>query len=116
MATSNRERLEAIRNEMESSIKFLEELKHRKEGLLKEIESVLERISQRRTGIFQQEEKLRKLVAEADLVQQDILQRKEEIDGENADLVVVEQELRGLRQQLSLMTASFPNSMCLRLT
>ena len=63
------------------------------------------RISQRRAGISEQEEKLRKLVAEADLVHQDISQRKEEIEKENEDLIVVEQELRGLRQQLSHMTA-----------
>jgi chromosome segregation protein len=105
MATSNRERLEAIRNEMESSTKLLEENKQRKAGLQAEIESILLRISQRRAGISEQEEKLRKLVAEADLVQQDISQRKEEIEKENEDLIVVEQELRGLRQQLSHMTA-----------
>jgi chromosome segregation protein len=105
VATSNRERLDAIRNEMESSTGQLEEVRQRKAGLQTELESVLERISQRRTGILEQEEKLRKLVAEADLVHQDILLRKEEIEGENTDLIVVEQELRGLRQQLSQMTA-----------
>lgn len=104
MATSNRERLEAIRNEMESSAKFLEDLNQRKANLQAEIESVLERISQRRAGISGQEEKLRKLVSEADLIRQDISQRKEEIEKENEDLIVVEQELRGLRQQLSQMT------------
>jgi chromosome segregation protein len=103
-ATSNRERLEAIRNEIDSSTKLLEELRQRKEELQSEIKSVLERISHRRAGISEQEEKLRKLVAEADLVHQDIAQRKEEIEGENEDLIVVEQELRGLRQQLSQMT------------
>ncbi len=105
MATSNRERLEAIKNEMESSTRLLEENKQRKAGLQAEIESILSRISQRRTGISQQDERLRKLVAEADLVSQDISQRKEEIEKENEDLIVVEQELRGLRQQCSHMTS-----------
>jgi len=105
MATSNRERLEAIRNEMESSSRLLEENKQRKAGLQTEIESILSRISQRKAGISEQEEKLRKLVADADLVHQDISRRKEEIEKENEDLIVVEQELRGLRQQLSQMTA-----------
>ncbi len=105
MATSNRERLEAIRNEMESSTRLLEENKQRKAGLQAEIEAILARISQRRAGISEQDEKLRKLVAEADLVHQDISQRKEEIEKENEDLFVVEQELKGLRQQLSHMTA-----------
>lgn len=104
MAASNRERLEAIRNEMESSTKFLEELNQRKANLQTETESVLERISRRRSSIAGEEEKLRKLVAEADLIQQDISRRKEEIEKENEDLIVVEQELRGLRQQLSRMT------------
>ena len=105
MATSNRERLDAIRHEMESSTKLLEELRQRKASLQSEIESVLGRIAQRRTGISEQEEKLRKLVAEADLVKQDIAERKGEIESENEDLIVVEQELKGLRQQLSQMTA-----------
>ena len=104
MATSNRERLDAIRNEMEASTKLLEELRQRKADLHTEIASVLGRISERRAGISEQEEKLRKLVAEADLVRQDIAQRKGEIEDENEDLIVVEQELRGLRQQLSQMT------------
>jgi len=43
-------------------------------------------------------------VAEADLGRQEIAQRKGEIEGENEDLIVVEQELKGLRQQLSQMT------------
>jgi chromosome segregation protein len=104
MATSNRERLDAIRNETESSTKLLEELQQRKANLHDEIADVLERISQRRTGISEQEEKLRKLVAEADLVHQDIAERRGGIENENEDLIVVEQELRGLRQQLSQMT------------
>jgi len=104
MATSNRERLDAIRHEMESSTKLLEELRQRKASLQAEIESVLGRIAQRRTGISEQEEKLRKLVAEADLVKQDIAGRKGEIESENEDLIVVEQELKGLRQQFSQMT------------
>jgi chromosome segregation protein len=104
-AASSRERLEAVRNEMESSIRFLEELKQRKESLRTEIESVLARVSQRRTGISAQEDTLRKLVAEADLVRQDIGRKKEEIEKENEDLIVVEQELRRLRQQHSQMTA-----------
>jgi chromosome segregation protein len=90
---------------MESSTRFLEELKQRKESLRTEIESVLARVSQRRTGISAQEDTLRKLVAEADLVRQDIGRKKEEIEKEHEDLVVVEQELRRLRQQHSQMTA-----------
>jgi chromosome segregation protein len=104
-AASSRERLEAVRNEMESSTRFLEELTQRKESLRTEIESVLARVSQRRTGISAQEDTLRKLVAEADLVRQDIGRKKEEIEKEHEDLVVVEQELRRLRQQHSQMTA-----------
>jgi len=104
MATSNRERLDAIRNEMEASTKLLEELRQRKADLHNEIASVLGRISERRAGISEQEGRLRKLVAEADLVRQDIAQRKGEIEDENEDLIVVEQELKGLRQQLSHLT------------
>ncbi len=104
MATSNRERLDAIRNEMEASTKLLEEFIQRKADLHAEVASVLGRVSERRTGISEQEERLRKLVAEADLVRQDIAQRKGEIEDENEDLIVVEQELKGLRQQLSQMT------------
>ena len=104
MATSNRERLDAIRNEMEASAKLLEELSQRKADLHNEIASVLGRVSERRAGISDQEEKLRRLVAEADLVRQDIAQRKGEIEDENEDLVVVEHELKGLRQQLSHLT------------
>jgi chromosome segregation protein len=104
MATSNREKLEAIRNEMETSTKLLEELRQKKAGLHTEVASVLGRISERRAGISEQEVRLRKLVAEADLLRQDIAQRRGEIESENEDLIVVEQELRGLRQQLSQMT------------
>ena len=103
-AASNRERLEAVRNEMESSSKLLEELRQRKESLRSEVEAVLARVSQRREGISEQEDKLRKLVADADLLRQDISLKKEEIEKENEDLIIVEQELRRLRQQHSQMT------------
>jgi chromosome segregation protein len=90
---------------MEASTKLLEEFIQRKAHLHAEIASILGRVSERRTGISGQEERLRKLVSEADLFRQDIAQRKGEIEDENEDLIVVDQELRGLRQQLSQMTA-----------
>jgi chromosome segregation protein len=104
-AASNRERLDAIRNEMEGSAKLLQELEKRKNNLQAEMESVLERISRRGTGITEKQDKLRTLVSEADLVRQDIGQRKEGIEIENEDLIIVDQELRGLRQAISQMTS-----------
>jgi chromosome segregation protein len=104
-AASNRERLDAIRNEMEGSTRLSEELRKRKMGLQTEIESILLRSSQQEKGITEREEKLRGLVSETDLVRRDAAVKKGEIDAENEDLVLVEQELRGLRQQISQMTS-----------
>jgi chromosome segregation protein len=105
LAASNRERLDAIRNEIDASLKTLEETRQKKTELAAEHESVLARIAQRESGILEQEGRLRKLVAEADAVRLDIMQKKEEIEKENEALIVVEQGLKLLRQQNSSVTS-----------
>ncbi len=103
-SASNRERLDAIRNEIESSLKTLEETRRKKTELIAERESILSRITQRESEILEQEGRLRKLVSEADAVRLDISKRKDEIEKENEDLILVEQGLRALRQQISAVT------------
>jgi chromosome segregation protein len=104
-AASNRERLEAIRNEIEASVKTVEETRQKKTELIAERESVLSRITQRESDILEQEGRLRKLVSEADTVRLEISNRKEEIEKENEDLILVEQALKALRQQISSVTS-----------
>ncbi len=101
LITTNRERLDSVKNETESSVRTLEELKQKKLELQSEKESVRGRISQREEEILGQEARLRKLVAAADTIRIDISKRKEEIELENQDLLAVEQGLKSLRQQLS---------------
>ncbi len=101
LITTNRERLDSVKNETESSLRTLEELKQKKLELQSEKDSVRGRISQREEEIFGQEAKLRKLVAAADTIRMDISKRKEEIELENQNLLSVEQGLKALRQQLS---------------
>ncbi len=101
LITTNRERLDSVKNETESSLRTLEELKQKKLELQSEKDSVRGRISQREEEIFGQEAKLRKLVAAADTIRMDISKRREEIELENQDLLSVEQGLKSLRQQLS---------------
>lgn len=104
LTASNREKIEAMRNEIESSTKILDDLKQKKDELHSEKESVLFRISQRESEILEKEGKLRKLVSDADLVRLDISKKKEDIEKENEDLIVVEQGLRALRQQITAVT------------
>ncbi len=104
-AASNKERLEAMRNEMESSIKTLADLGQKKSELDSERESVLGRISLRESEISREEERLRKLVSEADTLRLNISQKKEEIEKENEELIAVEHGLKALRQQINSATA-----------
>jgi chromosome segregation protein len=99
LVASKRERLDAIKNDREASLKTLQETEQKKTELAAERESVLARIAQREAGVLDQDVRLRQLVAEADTVRLDIMQRKEEIEKENESLLAVEQGLKSLRQQ-----------------
>jgi chromosome segregation protein len=102
---ANRERLDAVRNEMEASTRTSAELGRKKDEIQDEIASVLTRISQRRAEIMEHEAGLRAQVADADTLGQDIAKRKEEITRENEELLAVEHELKSLRQNASAVTA-----------
>jgi chromosome segregation protein len=104
LIASNRERLEAVRNEIELSAKTLEDLRQKKTELQSEKESVFSRISQRESEILEQEGRLRKLVAGADAFRLEISRKKEEIERENLDLFSVEQGLKAIRQQAAAVT------------
>lgn len=101
LIASNREKSEALRNELESSSQLIEDLSRKKEDLGTELETFVARISQRETEISGYEERLRKLVSDADLVRMDISGRREEIEKENEELIVVEQGLKLLRHEIS---------------
>ncbi|NJD57545.1 MAG: chromosome segregation protein SMC [Nitrospirae bacterium] len=103
--TANRERLDAARNEMEASTKTSEELGRKKDEIQEEIASVRTRISQRTAEIGEHETGLHKLAGQADALGQDISGRKEKISHENEELLVVEHDLKSLRQQVSAVTA-----------
>ncbi len=105
LAASKRERLEGTRNEIESSLKALEEARQKKTELLAERESITARVSERQSAVIEQEERLRSLVSEADALRLDITQRKDEIEKENEELIVIEQGLRSLRQQSGTVTS-----------
>jgi chromosome segregation protein len=105
LAASNRERLDAIKNEIEASLRTLEEANQKKTELAGERESVLARIAQRQSGVLDQEELLRKLVSEADAVRLEIMRQKEEVEKENEALIAVEHGLRALRQQNASVTS-----------
>lgn len=103
--TANRERLDAARNEMEASTKTSEELVRKKDEIQEEIASVRTRISQRTAEIGEHETGLHKLAGQADALGQDISGRREKIAHENEELLVVEHDLKSLRQQASAVTA-----------
>jgi chromosome segregation protein len=105
LIASTRERIEAIRNERESLAAAIEDLKQKKADLLSEHDAVRLRITKRETEVGEEETRLRKCVAEADKVGGDITRRKEEIEGENGDLILVEQGLRTLRQEIAAVTS-----------
>jgi len=105
MNASNREKAEAIKNEIESSERAVEGLKQRKTELQTEKEQVLQRIAGREADIAQKDELLRKLVADADALRLDMSGRKEEIDRENGDLMSVDHGLRTLRQEMAGVTS-----------
>ncbi len=105
LITSHRERLESMKHEIESSAQALEGLRHKKEELRAEMEGLLSRIALRESEISGMEDRLRNFVAEADKLRADISARKDEIEKENEDLIVVEQGLRALRQQASEVLA-----------
>jgi chromosome segregation protein len=105
LSASNREKLEAIRNEMDSSLKVIDGLDKKKEELGLEQERVLLRISGRESEIGEKDEMLRGLVAETDKIRVEISRIREEIEKENEDLITVEQGLRSLRQKSSTLTS-----------
>ncbi len=101
LTASNREKLEAVKKEIETSQKTLEDLESKRTELLTEKVSIETRIAQRETEIREHDARLRKLVGEADVLRQDISQKKEAMDQENAELFAIDQGLRSLRQELS---------------
>jgi chromosome segregation protein len=101
LTASNREKTESVRKELELSQGTIEELKRRKTGLLAERESVDIKIKERESGIIQHEAKLRRSVADADVLHLDISGRKEAIERENEELISIDHGLRGLRHQLA---------------
>lgn len=105
LIASTRERIEAVRNERESLARTVEDLKQKKTDLHSEHGAVRQRITGRETEVAEEEMRLRKCVAEADRVRGHISQRKEEIERENGDLILVEQGLRTLRQEIAAMRA-----------
>lgn len=102
---TNRERLESIKSEMETSVRTEEELNRKKDELRKEMESVLHRISQRKAEITDHEGRLGIRVTEADGLGREIAVRKDEIAHENEELFAVDQELKSLRHTASANTA-----------
>jgi len=103
--TANRERLDAARNEMEASTRTSEELSRKKDEIQDEIASMRTRISQRMAEISEHDRGLQKLAGQADTLGQDISRRKEEIGHEHGELLVVENDLKSLRQQAAAVTA-----------
>jgi chromosome segregation protein len=105
LSASNREKLEAIKNEMDSSLKIMEGLEKKKTELGAEQENVLVRISSRESEVREKDEMLRGLVAETDKIRVEISRIREEIEKENEDLIAVEQGLKSLRQQSATLTS-----------
>ncbi|MBI5103343.1 MAG: chromosome segregation protein SMC [Nitrospirae bacterium] len=98
---ANREKLESIRKDLESSERTISELKEKKAGLITERESLDVKIRERESGILEHESRLRRSVADADVLRIDISSKKETIEKENEELIAIDHGLRGLRQQLS---------------
>lgn len=98
---AGREKLEALRNELNLSVKTLDDIGRKKETFHSERESLKSRIMSRKAEISEYENKLRKIVADADLVRADISEKRENIERENNDLLVVEHGLKSLRQQIA---------------
>jgi chromosome segregation protein len=103
LAASKREKAEAARNEIASSVKSLEELERKRHDLSAERESVRVRITGRESEILEQEGRLRTLVAEADTMRMDIASKREDIEKEHEDLMAVEHGLKALRQEAATM-------------
>jgi len=103
LIASNREKIEAVRYERESLLRSTEDLKKKKTDLLSESGAVRQRITGREAEVAEEETRLRKCVSETDRVRGHISERKEEIDRENSDLILVEQGLRTLRQEIAAM-------------
>jgi chromosome segregation protein len=103
LAASKREKAEATRNEIASSVRSLEDLERESNDLRSERESVRMRISGREAEILEQEGRLRHLVAEADTMRVAIGRKREGIEKENEDLMAVEHGLKALRQEAGAM-------------
>jgi len=101
LTASNREKLEAVKKEIETSLRTLEDLQNKRTELLTEKDTIETRIAQRETEIQEHDARLRKLVGEADVLRLDISQKKESMDQENAELFAIDQGLRSVRQELS---------------
>jgi chromosome segregation protein len=110
LTASTSERIEALKNEIDTAHKMLEDLKNRKQVLIDERESLHFRKKERESEISGLEEKLKKMVSEADSFRSDLSRQKDAIDNENEDLLSVEQELRTFRQNISDISSGIAES------
>jgi len=101
LTASNREKLESVKKEIDTSFKTIEDLKNKRDEILNEKNTVDTRIAQREAEVLEHDARLRRLVADADLLRVDISGKKEKIDQENAELFTIEQGLRDLRHEHS---------------
>ncbi|TAN39719.1 MAG: chromosome segregation protein SMC [Nitrospirae bacterium] len=101
LTASNREKVEAIRKEIDSSQRTIAEIGRKKTELIAERDSLDQKIRGREAEILEHETKLRKAIADADVLRIEIGGKKENIEKENEELIAIEHGLRDLRQQLS---------------
>jgi len=104
LITSLREKIESVGKEKDTLQRELGENSQKKEFLSGEIVSVNERISQRETETEENESKIRSLVAVADKLRKDIVERKDIIDTESQELLVTEHGLKLLRSQIDVIS------------
>ncbi|MEW6067532.1 MAG: chromosome segregation protein SMC [Nitrospirota bacterium] len=98
--TSLKEKLESVRKEREALFRDMANSNQKREFLLAEIFSINSRIEEREKEINIHEEKIRSVVSIADGLKKEISERKELIETENQELLLSEQNLKGIRIQI----------------
>jgi chromosome segregation protein len=97
---SLKERAESAGKEKEAIRREMEEIARKKDFLSDERTSIQSRIMQRETEMQEHEQRVRTLVADADMVREDIAEKKEIIGTEQQELMTTEQGLKILRNQI----------------
>jgi len=101
---SLKEKIESVSREKEALLEKIEEIDRKNTFLLEEISSVDSRISQREAEMVEYEGKIKSLISAADMLREEIRERREVVEADHQELLKAEQDLKLLRRQIESLS------------